>query len=408
MNFNVLRTVGSTRFRFGVAMDRNGHSDTTSEWSTGPSGEYRRRTEKGLFYTEEGTDMPTTLAETGDRANWGGLTLSPFIIGALVVGGLLLVFGVVNFATGNTAGGVILLILGLAIGIAPWIATSRQRREARLERERLQQGRATEEERLREAVGELSRDIDAIGPDSTDDQIERLRRNRAARNIPYEAIAPLGIAAALRTGFGMIAEGRTLEETANRMRLIGDAVALTVDDQREALTRLHQIVVWHLLADDRMNAEQEAQLEAIRVAFDLDDDAIAIETSSMRQFEALESVRPKEVPVVQCQFELKFQEACHHATRATSLGVKHGREERGVEGDLFVTSRRVFLAGDKDVEIPLGRIYELNVDADSGRLTILEGGKKSRPWHFVLPDPIYSAGLIRAAAATPRKPAGLV
>lgn len=408
MNFNVVRTIGATRFRFGVAMDRNGHSDTTNEWSTGPSGEYHRRTEKGLFYTEDGTDATASLQETGAARRWGGLRLSPLIIGALAAGSIFVLFGLLNIARKNTGGGILLLILGLIAIVAPWVATQKQRREARLERERLQQERASEEERMRQAVGELSRDIEAIGPDSTDDQIDRLRRARAARNIPYEAIAPFGIAAVLRTGFGMIAEGRTLEETANRMRLIGDAVALTVDDQRDALTQLYQIVVWHLLADDRMNAAQEAQLDKIRIAFDLDDDAIAIETSSMRQFEALESVRPKEVPVAKCELELKFQEACHHATRASSVQVRGGREERSTEGELFITSRRVFLGGEKDVEIPLGRIYELNVDADHGRLTILEGGKKSRPWHFILADPIYTAGVIRAAAATPRKPAGLV
>lgn len=408
MNFNVLRTIGATRFRFGVAMDRNGHSDTTTEWSTGPSGEYHRRTEKGLFYTEDGTDAQASLQETGVARKWGGLTLSPLIIGALVVGAIFALFGLLNIANKNIGGGIFLLILGLIAIVAPWIATSKHRREARLERERTQQERAAEEERLRQAVGELSRDIEAIGPESGDEQIEQLRRARASRSIPYEAIAPFGMAAALRTGFGMIAEGRTLEETANRMRLIGDAVALTVDDQRDVLTQLYQIVVWHLLADDRMNAAQEEQLEKIRNAFDLDDDAIALETSSMKQFEALESVRPKEVPVVTCELELKFQETCHHATRASSLQVRGGREERGTEGDLFITSRRVFLGGDKDVEIPLGKIYELNVNADTGRLTILEGGKKSRPWHFILADPIYTAGVIRAAAATPRKPAGLV
>ncbi len=412
MSFQIQRQIGSTLIRFGVAPDRNGPDSDQPLWSTGPDGQYRPLSPTPLFYREESDDL--SLAREGHHhsGRWSGLRGLPIVsIVTISVGVVLILLGVLVLLLRNDAIGWIEVVLGVIIIVVPWLLSARKRRQARADALRREEERAAEEERRRELIGDYVHHLEQISFEADTEELERIREERTSREIPPEALLPVARDAVHRAGFGAIAAGRSAGEVGSVIARIGDAVGLGGEEIRQARLYLYQKLVWHLLADSRCDRAHRERLEELARGLDLTPDELERERNAVDQLERVKGLKRSALPEVRWKGDLRFQEVCHHSTPAATLDAPRRwgsvRSSDSKPADLVVSSRRILYPQGK-LSIPLDQIYEIAIDADRNELVVTRGGRKPALHHFVLEDPIFTAGIIEAARQAPRKPAGLL
>lgn len=425
LSFYVSRALGSGPIRFAVAQrmaDPTAGDPEPHRLSTGPTGEYLRLRGGGLFFS----DSPfRTGEESGNislaaRKADSGLPVWGWL--AVGFGAILVILGALVVANKSYKSGYVEAAVGVALIALPFVLSAKERREARLARDRDRAEREAEENRIRELAGSFAEKVRALDSARDENLIEEVRRSREGKSIPYEAIGGAARAATARAGFEALS--RWDEEGAPGVASAVDRVAwasgLTPEDRSRVRHEIFNKAWWHLLADDRLSPELAGRLEQLREALGITPDEVAHEKKAAAEFEKLRGIGPRSLPGIDPPMRLRALEIPVHLTRGT-LTRPNLREVKELDGskrveehwkdrseDRVVVTNQRFLVGEgKAFEVDIRKIWDVEVDVDRDLLTIIEGAKK-RTHHIRVPDPIVTAGLIQAAAGAPLKPKGLV
>lgn len=422
MTFYVSRALDASPIRFGVThrlADPTLDDPGRSRFSTGPRGEYLRFREGTLFYSDAlGTAQPGKLvfASAARRKEptvplWGWVSIG--------FGALLILLGALVVVNKGYYSGYFEAAVGVALVVLPFVVGMEKRRRERQRREQERLAREAYEKQLRETAGAYIDRLNGLESGRDEAALAEIRKAREGKEIPYEHVSGAAKAAVLRAGFEALGRwddlgGRGVAQVVSR---VSDAVGLEDADRKNVSKALLQRAWWHLLVDDRMGPETSGGLEELRGALGIPPEEVERERRASEEFERLRGIGPRKLPRLdECPMKLRVLEHCMHVTQArlvTERGLVSKLRDResdtwkeGPERDLIITNQRLMMREGKDLEIDVREIWDLEVDVDRGVLLIVEGGK--RDYLLALPDPIYTAGLIQAAAEAPAKPKGLV
>lgn len=428
MSFYIRTSFANGGIRFGVTpRAAAGHpadqsTDQGSPFSTGPEGEYRRQGSSGLFFADE-----KSAGAGGNRGPASGfrgkfqlaLTRPQYVM--LGFGAFLLLLGVVVLLRGKTVPGAVEMLLGTGLIATPFILSAKRRRELKAQEERERAEREAEEARNREMVQAFASRLQTLRERNDASALDAIKRERIDRNIPYELVAVMARNAVASLAFRILTHFESLgpEGLARQIDATIDAVGLSEADSRNVKLDFYRHLVWHLLADDRLTDARERTLVAIKNALGLTDADASKELAAIADFRRLRGISRFSLPQRECSIALKFQEACYHQTAAKAVkqkmektreaGGSIRRTLRWIEKeplDLFITSKRLVLAGKRSKEIPQSKIYDLELDADNDILTIGTDERK-HPIQVRVADPIYTAALLDMMSSMGRKEAVL-
>jgi hypothetical protein len=416
--------------RFGVTTRHGGTlppADLERGFSTGPNGEYRRLGKGSMFFADsrglgKGIFAPPKPEDRSllealrpeDAKGWGRIAL-------MVLGLFLVLIGLlVTIRLGKQ--GLIEIVLGLGIIATPVVTTWKKLQVLRAAAAKERAEIEAIEARNRAMVGELATAIALLETSHDDATLAEIRRVRSGKDVPYEAFSPLAKTAVLRVGFQLLtgatpAGPAPLAQTMDR---ISDTVGLTPEDKHAVKLYLYQTVLWHLLADDRLTDAREERLHELRAALALQPQELERDEAAVAEFRRLRGVDTQNLPQYDCDLPLQFQELCYHKTSGSAMkqkfetvksaaGLKR-REERWEQErpcDVFVTNKRLQLESKKPAQVPLPRIYDVEVDYDANVVGVTTGLDPKKPFYLSLPDPIYTAAVLDIASALAADPTRL-
>jgi hypothetical protein len=426
VTFYVEKALANGAIRFGVSPRRpEGEIDTDPAFSTAPAGDFARRGVQGFYFADTRNvgdpKLPTapsitttpflqSLRPDGTLRGYGLLAL-------MILGALFVLLGLMVVAKLGKQGW-IEVVLGIIFIAIPLVMTAQRRKAIREQEEKERVEREKVETRNRELLAAYTASLRELRTNPGAASVERVRRERAALDLPYELWSPLAKQTVLQLGFDALARvarggeaevGRTMKDAAL-------AAGLTPEDELLARRNLYAIVFWHLLADDRLAAPQQAHADELRRGLQLSESDTAEETKAADEFRRLRGVTSAELPRVQATIALKVHELCALSTAGTLMksrietvrdpnGVKR-RVQRWVKNAdtmLTLTNRRLILGGKKKRELEVPKIDEVVVTADTNLVHIRTSDPKN-PIVLQVPDPIYSAALIELAAAGNHRP----
>ena len=423
MTFYVSRSLDSGPIRFGVSHrlgDPTADDPGRGKFSTGPRGEYLRLRESGQFYSDAlGTSSPgalvfqSSLRKPDPLVPWWGWVSIGF-------GALLILLGILVVVNKGYASGYVEAVFGAALIALPFILTYEKRRRERVLREKQRLEKEAYEKEIRASAGEYLDRLNRLDSARDEAALVDIRKAREGKEIPYEHVSSAARAAVLRAGFEALSRwdelgGRGVAQTVAKA---SDAVGLAEEDRLAVRRVLLHRTWWHLLADDRMGPESGGKLEELRDALGIPPEEVVRERSASDEFEKLRGIGPKTLPQADPTFRLRALETCLHVTRGKILTprinipgmrtAEAGKWKEGEEREVVVTTQRVLVRRGKDLELDVREIWDLETDVDDGILLLVEGGEKRKSHYLALPDPVYTAGVIQAAAEAPLKPKGLV
>lgn len=401
------------RFKVSPRQFAPGESDERL-FSTGPAGEFLGTSAGGYFFSEPektgvaaytlptsgvpGFHVPTTARE------WGHLAM-------MIVGVLLVLMGIMVLRSKGAAG-LIEIIIGLALIATPIVINWKQKRDRRLQLEREQAQRDEQDARERQMISTFLESLEKLKEHHDAAALRAIGEERDALDVPYVIISPYARATVLRLGFDAVSRFAELgnEGVAREVDAAADAVRLSDDDRRQAKAQLYATLVWHLLAEDRLGDFQRTKLDELRALLKIEPELVVKEDAAMTQFAALRGLTRNTLPEKQVDLKLRYQEVCHHQTKATQQKLKGERDvtEEGVRrrepiwaqlrvGDLFVTSKRLLMGERRGLELPLTKIYGIEVDADRNIVSVREAERKA-PYYLEMDDPIYTAAVLNLSA----------
>mgnify|MGYP006208120321 FL=1 len=94
---------------------------------------------------------------------------------------------------------------------------------------------------------------------------------------------------------------------------------------------------------------------------------------------------------------MQFREHCIHTTDGEIAGRKP------VKGRVIVTNKRLIADGKRRTEVPLSRIDDVEVDADTNMMRIILA-RPDPPVEMQVAEPIYTAALIDIATTIDDRP----
>lgn len=405
---------GSIRFKVSARQFAPGESDERL-FSTGSNGEFLGTSAGGFFFSEpEKQGVAAYTLPTGGPAGifrvpttgkeWGFLAM-------MIFGALLVISGLAVLGKSRPAG-IVEIILGLILIGTPIALNMKKARDRRMQLEREQAQRDSAAARDREMIASFVDSLERLKETHGPAELRAIGEERDALDVPYVVISPYARATVLRLGFDAVSRFSELgnEGIAREVDAAADAVRLSADDRRQVKAQLYATLVWHLLAEDRLGDYQRKELDELRGLLKIEPELVTLEDSAMKQFGALRGLTRATLPEQGTDFKLRYQEVAHHRTHGTQLALKGERDviEENVrrtepiwsqirQADLFVTNKRLILGEKKGLEIPLSKIYGLEVDADRNILSIREADRK-QPYYIQLEDPIYTAAILNLAA----------
>jgi hypothetical protein len=393
--FYVRKTLATGALRFGVQPGEQATVEPGAGFSTGPRGEFVRRSAAHLVFGDE-RDSATAAAakrmKDDEESAWAPLK-RPLYLALFALGAILVLLGFLVVARKGPQGW-IEVVLGAILIAIPFIVTAEQRRRERVRLEAERKERAEEEARLEAMTGELKEKLEQLRDDYRPAALATLRRERISRDVPYEVFMPVAKKVAVDIAFDSLARsGDDPALFASHFDSVVDAVGLRDEDAADVKAQVLERLFWHLAADGRITPQEEERFD--RYARELGIDARQFSTgiASVRQLRAASGLSPKAIPETTSPVELKFRELCHYVAPGRLLK-KRQDEARGREIQLVVTSGRVVLAGAKQ-EVPLASVYDLEADADRGTLSIATG--EGKVLHVSMAEPITAAAVIDAA-----------
>lgn len=388
MTFFVTKALATGPIRFGVAsrcaLDA---IDDDPAFSTGPEGGFTRRRRESFFFADS-RNAPGTPSFPGRHAEqtWVEQILAlPKPLLALVPLGVIFIFLGFAVLVSKGASGWVEIIFGLAMLAVPIILTAQQRKQ---ERERLERERAVREERERrdrELLASYTAALDRMRENPNEETMDAVGRERAAIDLPDAVWSPAARLTVLQIGLEALHRlgASKSDEVAHLMSETASAAGLHRDARIALLEDFYLIILWHLLADDRLGPTQTAQLELLRRGLGVD-----VTDQAVEQFERLRGIGVRNLPRIECNVRLGFHEYCIHAAK-----------------NLALTNKRLMLPSQKPSEVALSKIDDVAVDADTQTVTIRVAGIK-KPLSLALDDPIFTASLIDMASSLNERPRG--
>lgn len=411
MSFYVQKTLAHGPIRFGVS-PRQALEEIDSDpgLSTGRSGEFVRKRTHGFFFADMrpigAPSLPSapsirnsTFADTLREGGIGFIVL--MIIGAIFI---LIGLSVIVRKPAARAGGVFEVILGIAMIAAPIVLTAKKRHGIRLNEEKERAQREERESRFRAMLEGYAAALEKLRQDPSDANFAAVTQQREQLEVPYKVWSQLAKRTVLQIGFDALARltPAKSEEVSALMSRAGDAVGLMREDVADTKLALYSILVWHLLADDRLGTAQSEQLDAVRRGFGISEADAPEEKQAVDQFGTLRGMTRSNLPRTDCTIKLQFREHCIHATRGTLMSEK--AVARGT-GSLFITNKRVVIDVRKALDVPLMQIDDVEVDADRNLLTI-RAAKPQKPVTMQVDQPIFTGALIDLATSIDERPRG--
>lgn len=397
MTFFIEKRLAVGRIRFSVSPRDAAAVDGDLSLSTGPGGEFVRRHSEGYFFGDtprfDGTAAPIESSSIArvpfwqamkpdSGKAWGLLLLLPL--------GLLLVLVGLAGMVKSPAIGVVWIVFGLALAAVPVIATAQRRKKIRAEEERRRAEMAAAEQRNRDMLGTYLTALETLRNDRSDKAIAAIERERGALELPYDAWAPVARSIILQVGFDELAKAsRPTAEIGRLLDRAGSAAGLSREDAIGIKTDLYQTIFWHFVADRRLGDAQERMLQQLEEDFRLPE--MPIEYSSVDQFRRIRAAANAKLEKRECAgAQLGMHEFCVYETAAS-------------ETKVHVTNKRLLVGGSEDADLPLPKIYDINVNVDDGVASIKSTDRK-KPLALAVPDPIYTAAVLDLASELDQRP----
>lgn len=388
MTFFVTKSLATGPIRFGVAPRRPiDEIDTDPAFSTAADGSFQRQRRESFFFSDsrQVNTTPNFAPRHSDQTWVEQIMALPKPLLALApVGGIFVLLGLAVLIN-KGAQGLIEIIAGLAMIAVPIILTAQQRHALSEAEARERAAREAREKRDRELLGAYLTALEQMAKTPDGASMDAVARERAGIDLPDAiwspaarlAVLQIGLEALHRLGPDRAKEvAQIMSEAAGAAGLHGDAKIVLRED-------LYLVILWHLLADDRLGPAQNAQLDKLRSGFEID-----ITEPAQAEFERLRGIGVRNLPRAECNVKLGFHEYCIFATK-----------------ELFVTNKRVLFPSQKPAEIALPKIDTIEVDADENAVTMKVAGVK-KPLRLVLEHPIYTASMIDIATTINERPRG--
>lgn len=425
MSFDVYKYLrpGFIRFRVDPKNIEPADDDSTA-FSTGPRGEFRGLRRSGLVFDEpvgatgaaalgsvrspDSTSRFQRIFQTGESPSSAIITFAINVVGLilLILGALVLVF--------KGPQGWVEIVLGILLIAGPYVLAAKRRRDQRVRMERERRAREEEERALQEKLGEITRLLDSVEILPDEAGIERLRRDRATHDVPYEALAPRGRQAVMRAAFAGINDSSvTSADLGRRVDALCAALGLAHDDVRSVKQSICRRLAWHLIADDRMTPAMQSHLRNVARDLGLGAADFGAEWSAADEFRRMSSVSFGSLPRKTGPIELRFGEVVHHRSGGMIMKPSEVRpridsdvkleDESWLEdgrGELWVTSKGIKLVGERTVDFDYGELRGIEIDGDHGVLVLSYEERKSVA--IQLSDPYFSAAVIDFASEADR------
>ncbi|MBV9494806.1 MAG: hypothetical protein JOZ54_11220 [Acidobacteria bacterium] len=416
MTFYVQKWLANGPVRFGVTPRIPLETiDDDPSLSTGPTGEFLRRRMRSFYFADTtGVGSPTMpqAKSISSTPFWASLRpTSPTgwaYIAMMILGALIILAGLSLILQGRPQGwfeivfGVILI--GIPIGV-----TASQRAQIKAQEDRERKEHEERDRKHREILAAYAGALDQVRRDPTDEALNRVAQERKSLELPYKVWAPAARDTVLQIGFealGRVGMARAAEVT-QLMDKVAYATGLSSDDAFDVRSQLYEVLVWHLLADDRLGQAQEAQLTQLRRAFNIWERDVPMEAKAGEQFRRLRGVTKHDLPKQQCPIKLGYGEYCIHSARGQQLKRRReGKVEKLVPvGDctVYITNKRIAVQGKKNSDIPLSQIDDVEVDVDNDVLTMKTAGGLV---FLHTEDPVFTASLIDIATTIDERPKG--
>ena len=415
MTFYVGKSLANGPIRFGVSPRSEIDAiDDDPSLSTGAGGEFLKKRTTGFYYGDAPQlGEPTLPPAPSISATPFWASLKPdgtprgyAFLGMMGFGTFLVLWGLLVVGRLGPQGWVV-VALGLGLIITPIFLTAHRRQQMREQEERERAAREEKLKRERQMLLSYIGSLEKLRHDPSEQRMEDVAFERRGIELPYEGWAPHGRHTVLRIGFNELAKvgPRRAAEVNQLMTRVSQAVGLTAEDEFKVKLDLYRVLVWHLLADDRLGEAQAAELLAFRKGFDIWDRDVPVEAKSADEFKRLRGITPTNLPRRGCPRKLNFHEYCAFSGRGSAMVQKKGKWVARETGALYVTNKRVIFDGRRTIEIPLPKIDDVEVDIDANVLTIKTGGGV-KPLTVQVEEPIYAAALIDMASNLNERPKG--
>ncbi|HJW94354.1 MAG TPA: hypothetical protein VJ901_12125 [Thermoanaerobaculia bacterium] len=374
--------------RFGVAHRRPIDTiDDDPSFSTAADGSFQRRRRESFFFADSrNVATPGSFERKHSDQTWVEqiMALPKPLLALAPIGGIFVLLGLAVLIN-KGAQGLIEIIAGLAMIAVPIILTAQQRRAMREAEARERAAREAREQRDRELLGAYLTALEQMAKTPDDASMEAVARERAAIDLPDPVWSPAARLSVLQIGLEALhrAGADGAKEVAQIMSDAAGAAGLHGDAKITLREDLYLVILWHLLADDRLGPAQSAQLEKLRSGFDID-----ITEPSQAEFDRLRGITARNLPRADCNVKLGFHEYCVYAGKG-----------------LFVTNKRVLFPSQKPAEIGLPKIDNIEVDVDANSVVMKVAGVK-KPLRFTFDEPIYTASMIDIATTINERPRG--
>jgi hypothetical protein len=407
VTFYVKKSLPHGPIRFGVS-PRQPIEQVDSEpgLSTGPTGEFLRRSTHGYFFADArpigAPDMPKpssisstpflAMLKPEDARGWA-------FVGMMGLGAFLILWGLIVLMQLGPQGW-ILILLGAGLLVAPIAVTAQKRRKIRLEEDRQRTEFEERDRRNRESMISYATALERLRTDPSEANMKAATKEREQLELSYKHWRPLAKRTVLHLGFNALGRmgAAKADEVSRFMDRAGQAVGLDKPDTVDVKLDLYQSVVWHLLADDRVGPVQTAELEALRRGFGFGENETSDEAFALEQFDRLRGVTRDTLPKQECAVPLQFREHCIH----TSRGQIHGN--KGADDCvLYLTNKRLIIETRKKRDIPLTRIDDVDVDVNANVMTV-QVAKPDAPLRLTVEQPLYTAALIDIATTLDERP----
>ncbi len=425
MTFYIRKALPNGRIRFGVSpRSPLAEIDPSPDLSTGGRGEFLRKRLSGFYFADNRLSVlaPQLLEKGGIRATpflksvFDGTRRGWLFLGLTLFGTLLVLLGLAVVARKGVQGW-IEVILGAILITVPLVLTAQTRRRIHEQEERERTAREEEEKRHRALLSSYTTALERLRQNPGRNTLEAATHERDKLTLPYDVWSPYARRTALEIAFealGRLTPAKS-EELGALVTHVTSAVGLAPADGLGVKLDLYRTAVWHLLADDRLGETQADELRKLRDGLAIGENDIPFEARVIDEFARLRGITKLNLPKQTCaDLRLGFHEHCLHASRGSVLRKVwervHGKPiAKFVPAEpctIFVTNRRIVVAGKKGREIPLGKIDDVEVDADQNVLTI-HTARTLADSDVQVEDPIYTAALLDLATTLDERPHGL-
>ncbi|MBI3989089.1 MAG: DUF4236 domain-containing protein [candidate division NC10 bacterium] len=306
-----------------------------------------------------------------------------------VIGGMLTVFGLA------TAPPLAFLSFLITVGIILWIVYTQQRYEEQLSGY------------VNKIIALFERE-----PPLPSGPVQQLIQLRVAMRFKSEHLEPLH--RLLYDAFlTQLITDRTIDEK-ERSFLLQAAKVLMLPAREveaakaEAFRRLYLEVI----ADHELTEAEEQTLRHVQEALDLPDAVLQEELQMVAELRQVRAIQRGDFQPMPVELRLQKGEVCYHRTtgqllekrvlRSYTVNRVRQKEEGLVptkEGELYITSKRILLVSDGVTTFPLGKLLDVEVDADTKLITLLKEGRQ-KPLYLAVPDALVTGAIIERLSQT--------